>query len=181
MADDKLSAASYVVLGLTSLFGPTTPYGIQQWIDLGIGYFWRFPRARLYTEPARLARLGLLTESREPAGRRRLVYEVTDEGREVLRTWLRAPTPELPEIRDHGLLKLYLSGAAASPEDVVELARQQAEAHRARLAAYEEIAVKAPTAPELAAAVMTLELGLRWERMSLEFWTEIATGQDPRR
>ena len=48
-------------------------------------------------------------------------------------------------------------------------------------AAYEEIGRNAPTAPELAAAVMTLELGLRWERTSLEFWTDVAAGQEPRR
>ncbi len=179
MSGGKLSAASYVVLGLASIFGPTTPYGMSQWMDRGIGYFWRFPRARLYSEPARLAGLGLLTETREPEGRRRLLYEVTDEGRQALRAWLRAPTTELPEHHDYGLLKLYLSGADATPEDVVHLAHQQAEAHRRRLETYQEIARNAPSAPQLAAAVLTLQHGLRYEQMSLDFWTEIATRKSP--
>jgi PadR family transcriptional regulator, regulatory protein AphA len=176
---DKLSPASYVVLGLVSMFGPVTPYGMRRWMNVGVGYFWQFPRARLYSEPERLAQLGLLSEKREAEGRRRLLYEVTDEGRKALLTWLRSPTQELPEFRDVGLLKLYLSAAGAKPEDVIDLARQQAEAHRQRLEIYEEIARRVPPGPELAAPVLTLRHGLMHERVSVEFWTQIASSPPP--
>jgi hypothetical protein len=55
MSDGKVSAALYVVLGLAPIVAPTTPYGMWQWMERGVGYFWRFPRARLFSEPARLA------------------------------------------------------------------------------------------------------------------------------
>jgi hypothetical protein len=51
----QLTPTSYVVLGMTALRGPTTSYDLKRAIGRSIGYFWRFPHAQIYDEPARLA------------------------------------------------------------------------------------------------------------------------------
>ena len=85
-----------------------TPYDLKGLVEaVASGNFWTLQHAQLYTEPARLAAAGYVTEEREEGGRRRKRYTITDKGREALREWRRAPTGELAELRDHGLLKLF--------------------------------------------------------------------------
>ena len=168
-----LSASSYVVLGLLEVYGPGTPYDLKRWVDGSIGYFWTFPRAQLYVEPPRLATMGLLQETREAEGRRRRVYEVTEAGRVVLRAWLAEPGTGITEIRDPGLLKLFFAGTG-SREEVVALAREQEALHARRLAEYERIQPGVASHERGAFALVTLRLGLRHERLAVDFWREIA-------
>jgi hypothetical protein len=58
-----------------------------------------------------------------------VIYELTADGREKLRSWLRAP-PQPPELRDEGLLKLFFSGAA-DPQDAARTLREMRDAHLA--------------------------------------------------
>jgi DNA-binding PadR family transcriptional regulator len=150
-----------------------TPYELKKAIDGSIGYFWSFPRAQLYVEPERLKGLGLLTEERELEGRRRRVYSITEAGREALRDWLTSDIGAPVELRDPGLLKLFF--ARDMPDQgVVELARAQEAAHRARLAEYERIERDLTRDPCDAFALATLRMGLRYEQLSIEFWAAIA-------
>ena len=88
MKNATLPPSSYVVLGLLAVYGPMTPYDLKKSIYGSVGYFWSFPRAQLYVEPERLKELGLLTEEREPEGRRRRTYSITEEGRAAFeRVW----------------------------------------------------------------------------------------------
>jgi DNA-binding PadR family transcriptional regulator len=89
----------------------------------------QFPHSQIYAETERLARLGLLAEEREQTGRRRRSYRITAEGRAALAAWLAEPTDEPMQVRSLGLLKLFFA-QHATPEDVAELARAQAELHR---------------------------------------------------
>jgi DNA-binding PadR family transcriptional regulator len=161
--------SSYVILGVLSLAGPQTPYGIKQAISRTVGNYWPFPHAQLYAEAARLAELGLASESREPAGRRRKTYSITDSGRSALREWLAGPTEEPAQFRDLGLLKLaFSSGADVAVRGALQ--RDQLAAHQERLRAYEQYA----QIPMDAAVRATLELGLRYERVAVEFWRDLA-------
>jgi DNA-binding PadR family transcriptional regulator len=178
MKNPNLSSSSYVVLGLLAGNGPGTPYDLKRWVDGSIGYFWSFPRAQLYVEPARLATFGLLEEAREEAGRRRRVYSITEAGRRALQDWLRAGEPEPAELRDPGLLKLFFAGVVTR-EDVVALARAQATAHARRLAEYERIEATIAGDPRQAFARATLRLGLVHEQTAVEFWRRVA--EDPPR
>ncbi|HEY8641773.1 MAG TPA: PadR family transcriptional regulator [Candidatus Dormibacteraeota bacterium] len=72
---------------------PRNPSDLKRWVGESIGYFWSFPRAQLYVEPARLAEKGLVDETRELTGRRRRVYRITEAGRQALREWLREGSP----------------------------------------------------------------------------------------
>jgi PadR family transcriptional regulator, regulatory protein AphA len=173
MKSATLPPSSYVVLGLLAVYGPMTPYDLKKSIDGSVGYFWSFPRAQLYVEPERLKDLGLLTEEREPEGRRRRTYSITEEGRATLREWLVTDTYEHTEIHDAGLLKLFFA-QAMTRDEVVALARQQEASHRQRLAEYEAIVAQIHDQPTAAPALATLRMGIRYETTSIEYWDGIA-------
>lgn len=169
-----LSASSYVVLGLLDQRGPATPYALDRTIRQSIGHFWVFPRSQLYAESARLVRLGLVAEEREDAGRRRRQLSVTPAGSTAFGAWLAVPSTDQTEIREPGLLRLFFhpENSGAAPE-VHKLAAEQAEVHRLKLAEYVTIATTRglqAASPQAAA----LELGIRFERMCITYWDEIA-------
>lgn len=171
MASGRLTPTSYVVLGTIALRGPSTPYDLKRAVGHSIGYFWPFPHAQLYSEPKRLANLGLLTVTSENGGRRRQVYHLTDTGRTTLRAWLAEPTNDQMQVRDIAEMKLFFS-ELAQPEDLRALAVQQVGQHRQRIGVYETMMERFGSRPELAGRLISLRLGLRIEHAALEFWTE---------
>ena len=169
-----LTPTSYVVLGLLATNGPSTPYELEQLVDLSLGHFWSFPHSQLYSEPARLAERGLVDEAREEGGRRRRTFSLTEAGRAALQDWLAAQDePTGTEIRDLGLLRLFFGAAARSEDDVAANARAQAQAHRAKLALYDDL-VQVVAEPHVAA---TLRLGTAYERAALAFWEGLGRRQ----
>ena len=77
MSAPRLSESSYIVLGMLEHLQPATPYDLKRIAEVSTIDFWTVPHAQLYTECARLAREGLLTEEREQTGRRRRMYSLT--------------------------------------------------------------------------------------------------------
>jgi DNA-binding PadR family transcriptional regulator len=156
------------VLGLLSWRQSATPYELKQLVSISVGNFWTLHHAQLYTEPARLAAAGYVSEEREDRGRRRRRYSLTDRGREALREWLRSPPDRLMfEFRDPSLLQLFF-GADRRP-----LAEAQLAAHRAQLAEFEKRHREAGAEmPE--GARFTLEAGIGHEREYVRFWKRIA-------
>ena len=163
MPEIRLTPTSYIVLGLLAANGPATPYELKRQHAAGIGNFWTLNHAQIYAEPARLATAGYVTEQRERGGRRRKTYELTDTGRRALAAWLSDPVTGFTELRDPGLLKLWLGA------DRRKLARAQAQLHRERLAEYEALA-QTDTSAWSAAARLTLESGIGHEREWVRFW-----------
>jgi PadR family transcriptional regulator AphA len=175
-----LTSTSYLVLGLIEREGPSTPYELKRHVAATIGHFWSFPHALLYTEPARLVKLGLLTEDREAEGRRRRLFTITDRGRAVIRAWLSTPAQEPTELRDAGLLQLFFADLG-STDDRRALAVAQLVIHRTALARYEDDGRGRNGAESAARSVerwrgVTLPMGLLYERAAVEFWEGVATG-----
>ncbi len=169
MTDEiQLTPTSYVVLGMLSMHvGEASPYDLKRMVAVSVGQFWTLPHAQLYSEPARLARGGYLTETREHEGRRRKLYSLTDAGREALDEWLHVFTPEPYVLRDLALLKLFFGA------DGQELAKSQIAIHRQKLAEHEAIAVHDPgTGPR--GPWEALKLGIRHHRETVAFWEEQA-------
>lgn len=164
-----LTPTSYVVLGLLDAFGPATSYDLERAVAGSIGCFWSFPRSQLYSEPTRLAGLGLLGVDQEPTGRRRRTFTLAPAGRAALQAWLGVATEASTEIRDLGLLKLFF-GAAASSDQVAANARAQATSHRRQLAQYEQLAAVDMEHHQRG----PLLLGLAYERAAVAFWDELA-------
>jgi DNA-binding PadR family transcriptional regulator len=162
----RLTETSYIVLGLIEKIGPATPYDLKRMAQVSTFNFWAVPHTQLYTECARLASEGLLSERREQTGRRRRVYRLTKSGRHALAEWLREPTDEFEEVRDQATLKLFFGG------DPAQLAAAQLAAHTRRLRAYEELREQLPDAP--AGWRLALDAGIGHERESIRFWSTLA-------
>src|SRR3954447_9562557 len=129
----NLTPTSAIVLGLLELIGEGTPYDLKQAVGITVGHFWTFQHAQLYTETERLAKAGLLHEDREEGGRRRKRYSLTAAGKKALDDWRAEPATEVAELRDLGVLKLFLGA------DPRALGEAQLAAHEAKLAEYNEI------------------------------------------
>jgi PadR family transcriptional regulator AphA len=164
LSSARLSDTSYAVLGLVEMLEPTTPYQLKQIAQISIFHFWSIAHTQLYTECARLADAGLLSEQREDAGRRRRLYRLTPQGRKVLDEWRADPDTDLYELRDPGLLKLFC-GADPSPLADSQLAR-----HHRRLTSYEKLAASDDMTD---AARLALEAGIGHEREYIRFWTRV--------
>jgi PadR family transcriptional regulator AphA len=163
----NLTPTSYIVLGLVSLGGKPTPYELKQMVASTVGNFFRVPHSQIYSEPERLARAGYLSEEREKGGRRRKRYSLTKRGQKALAEWIDAPTDELYELRDPGLLKL---GFGTDPR---KLAAAQLEAHRRRLAELEAMAAEMKVADAPEAQRLVLEAGIGHEREYIRFWSRV--------
>jgi PadR family transcriptional regulator, regulatory protein AphA len=174
MQEPRLTPISFIVLGFVAWAGETTPYRLKQLVAASVGNFWTLQHAQLYTEPERLAGAGYLTEQRERGGRRRKLYAITDKGREALEQWRSEPTDEILELRAPALLKLFFGA------DPAELAPIQVEAHKRKLAEYEEIRAtmpeSVPRGPRLA-----LDAGIASERHQIEWWEEVMVSPDGHR
>ncbi len=164
-APSSLSEVSYLVLGLIERAGVATPYELKQ-MATSISGLWTLRHDQVYREPERLARQGLLEEERESQGRRRRRFRVTEAGRSALERWLATPTTEFTELRDPGLLQLFL-GAEPSP-----LAQVQLAAHEDRLREYEQLAQGLP--PESPEGIrLSLQSGIGHEREWVRFWRHL--------
>ena len=166
----QLSPLSYLVLGLIDRAGEVTPYDLKR-MAVSMSGLWTLSHDQVYREPERLAKLDLLTEEREESGRRRRRFRITPQGRAALQEWLRSPTTEFTELRDAGLLQLFL-GADPAP-----LAQLQLDAHEERLREYEELRKNlADQAPE--GVLLSLRAGIGHEREWVRFWAELVS-DDP--
>jgi PadR family transcriptional regulator AphA len=106
----ELSPTAYVILG-TLGWRPMSGYEIKSIVDKSTRFFWAASYGQIYPELRRLAAAGLIEGKASPqGGRRRNVYRLTRAGRKELRAWLDAD-PEVFELRDEALLKLFFADA----------------------------------------------------------------------
>ena len=185
MSIERLSPTSYLVLGLLAREGPSTPYELEQHVQATVGNFWSFRHTLLYTDPPRLAALGLVTEVRETEGRRRRVFAITPAGMEALSAWLDRPSNAPTELRDPGLLQLFFADLASN-EAKLRLAEGQLAVHQAKLAAYREAERQERRPDEARRGQRTVEhwrgetlpMGLRYEGAAVDFWTDVVAKAD---
>ena len=180
MSRKRLTSTSYLVLGLLAREGPSTPYDLERHVRATLGNFWSFPHTLLYSEPADLATVGLVTETRETRGRRRRIFTVTDAGLAALRAWLDRPSGAPTELRDLWLLQLFFADLGPG-EARVNLAEQQLAIHQARLSAYREDERLERGSPGTGGRTVehwrgeTLRMGLLYEDAAVAFWSEIVS------
>jgi DNA-binding PadR family transcriptional regulator len=179
VSTSRLSHTSYLVLGLVAGLGAATPYELKQMVNASLGCFWSFPHSQLYSEPERLADLGLVQVDQEASGRRRKRYSITEAGREALTAWLKDPDAERSEMREPGLLKLFF-GALADAGDMARLAQTRVWHYERELDRYTAIEKAIVDDPDMAYPYATLRLGISVTRACLAFWSELA-GEEAQR
>jgi DNA-binding PadR family transcriptional regulator len=118
---EQLNATAYVILGFVR-GEPRSGYEIKALVDNSTRFFWAASYGQIYPELKRLSEAGLIAGKNLPTGgRKRTVYEITADGEEELRAWLRQP-PQTFEMRDEGLLKLFFADALPR-EEALEILR----------------------------------------------------------
>jgi DNA-binding PadR family transcriptional regulator len=135
----ELSPTAYVILGMVR-WEPRSGYEIKAVVDNSTRFFWAASYGQIYPELKRLSEAGLVVGTERPTGgRKRTVYEITADGEEELRAWLRQP-PQTLEMRDEGLLKLFFANVLSREEAVAILREMRAQ----RLAVHRQLeAIKA--------------------------------------
>jgi PadR family transcriptional regulator AphA len=171
MPAPRLSETSYIVLGMLELLQPATPYDLKRAAEASTIDFWAVPHTQLYTECARLAKEGLLSEEQEQTGRRRRIYSLTQAGRQAIEAWLGEPIGGASEVRDLGILKLFFGA------DPAKLAGDQLQAHEARLRSYEEMHAVTANADVPRGPLLALEAGLGHELEYVRFWKALLDEQ----
>src|SRR4051794_20353864 len=113
-----MTATSTVLLGMIRL-GRKTGYEIKQLVDVSARFFWSASYGQIYPELKRLEDEGLIRgEDARTNGRRRRAYQLTPAGEQALDAWLSSGERPLLEMRDEGLLKLFLSDSMARDQKV---------------------------------------------------------------
>jgi DNA-binding PadR family transcriptional regulator len=142
---EQLNPTAYVILGMIH-GAPKSGYEIKAVVDETTRFFWAASYGQIYPELKRLSEAGLVQGVDSPTGgRKRTVYEITADGEEELKAWLRQP-PGSFEMRDEGLLKLFFANALPT-EEAVQILRAMRDYRRsvhAQLVAMESMAAAKP-------------------------------------
>ena len=95
---------------------------------------------------------------------------MTAKGRKALDEWRAEPATAVPELRDLGVLKLFLGA------DPKTLGATQVQIHEAKLREYEQIR-KMDLGREPRGPWIALESGIEHERQMIRFWKRQAKGE----
>jgi PadR family transcriptional regulator, regulatory protein AphA len=127
----KLQGRSYLVLGMLRL-GAKSGYAIKKLTDISTRVFFPISLAQVYPELARLESAGLVIRRDDPHGSRsRSSYDLTSDGEQALRDWLRSERFAPTHSRDEGLLRLFLADALPHEDQVAYLQRMRDRARAA--------------------------------------------------
>jgi DNA-binding PadR family transcriptional regulator len=159
----RLTTTSYAVLTLVEHCGQATPYDLKQALEKSVENFWHVPHTTFYAEPDRLVSGGYLTLRREPGGRRRKVYSLTEQGTRALRDWAQSAETAPPQLRDEGVLKIF---AGADPASVFAGRRDWHLGKIQELQGYLDSLTGEEPSSEASRA--TLIAGLTYHRMTLD-------------
>ncbi len=107
-----------VILGLLS-HEDLTGYEIKKRMDTSLRYFWGASYGSIYPALNDIVNRGLAAKRDGAENKRtKIIYSITEKGREYLRVWLRAPA-ERDELRYETLLKLFF-GNEGGKEQAIE-------------------------------------------------------------
>ncbi len=120
MAKDNKTA--YIILGLLQ-HEDMSGYDIKKKIDIMVSHFWETGYGQIYPTLKQLSDNGevLKEEVESTKGPDKIVYSITDKGREKLTDWLKHPAVN-DTVRYEILLKLFF-GSAVSMEENMERIR----------------------------------------------------------
>src|SRR6202047_4744857 len=103
----------YGVLGLLAE-EPLHGYEVKNRFEAMLGGTWEVNIGQVYTTLQRLERDGLVRPVGERGDRGKLVYQLSDRGREALDAWLGQPESGPQELREEIYVKLLLAARLAN-------------------------------------------------------------------
>ncbi|MBN9100069.1 MULTISPECIES: PadR family transcriptional regulator [unclassified Pseudonocardia] len=113
---------SHALLGLLAV-APASGYELTKEFEQEIGrYAWQAGHTSIYPELGKLAARGLVHVTHEGA-RGAKTYDVTDEGREELRSWLLQPPNPTATVRNEQVLRMFLLSALEPADQRLMLTR----------------------------------------------------------
>ncbi len=118
MANEK--KIDCVILGLLS-HEELTGYEIKKRMDTALKYFWSASYGSIYPALNDLVERGLATKREDTKSRRnKLIYTITNDGREYLKKWLTLPI-EKDELRYETLLKLFFGNEQGEEQAIFHI------------------------------------------------------------
>lgn len=122
MARQGPTTTSFALLGLLSFGDGLTGYELKQRADATLRFYWVAPAmSQVYTELARLSRLGYVVGRADPAGGP-IRYRMTADGDAELRRWLADTPVEFPALKHPVALRLLIGGLLGRDQVVALLA-----------------------------------------------------------
>lgn len=118
MANEK--KIDCVILGLLS-HEELTGYEIKKRMDTTFKYFWGASYGSIYPALSDLVNRGLATKRKDTENKRnKLIYTITDDGRNYLKEWLALPV-EKDELRYETLLKLFFGNECGTEQALMHI------------------------------------------------------------
>jgi DNA-binding PadR family transcriptional regulator len=159
---DEVTPTGYALLGLLSYAEELSGYELKQWADASLRFFYTAPpMSQVYTELERLTAAGLV-QAREVASgavRRTRVHSITDAGRQQLKRWLSDEAVELPTLKHHLALRVFL-GHIAGAERIRELLDEHRDGYRSLLADLRDVRTRLSDDPHWRWAALVAEWGI---------------------
>lgn len=191
--DERLTTTSYAVLGLLCLRDWST-YELAKQMSRSMRIWWPRAESRVYEEPKRLLRLGLVTATDEGVGERpRTVYSITPAGRAAVEAWLDDPG-RLYRLEFEGMLKVFFAdqGSLRQLRDRIDDIGEAARDELARGVPFDDeyLATGGPFPERLHLIELVTDLHLRFLHATIEWaddarartadWRSTTDGDDPR-
>lgn len=164
-----------VILGLLS-HEELTGYEIKKRMDTTLKYFWSASYGSIYPTLTDLAERGFVTKREcTDNGRNKLIYTITEDGKQYLLQWLKIPV-EKDELRYETLLKLFFGNEAGPVQAIthIEAFKTKIEHELPYLLAAEQTLQKITNEDETHKYyILTVMFGIKTYRAYLE-WCEEA-------
>lgn len=145
------SNTGYIILGLLSEM-PLSGYDIKKYIDFRFRNFWSESYGQIYPHLASLEKRGDIrksdiSDSNAQSGKReRIVYEITEQGRKSLTTWLETPCAR-EQNRYEMLVRLYF-GNMIPPEKIQQMITEFGERYEREAGILEEVMKELGSIPD---------------------------------
>jgi PadR family transcriptional regulator AphA len=171
----KANKTRYAILGMLSI-EPMSGYAIRQTMQRSTANFWSESDGQLYPTLAKLEAEGYISYHTAdlPSARDKKIYGLTEQGKDALNQWLKAP-PEKQNFRNEFMLKIFY-GANVTPN--VSLAHVQAQRYQIEAYLHElsETTQKINTnhahSPHLAYWQISLQYGMKIAEAKLKWCDE---------
>lgn len=113
---------AYLILGLLS-HNPITGYEIKKVLNTTLKLFWNASYGSIYPTLSTLEKSGFaVSDKTEENGREKIIYSITESGREYLKEWLQTPAVK-DELKYETLLKLFFCSDVSEEEAIEHIER----------------------------------------------------------